>query len=116
MLLTEYSKKPKMKKNTKKKEISFIPGRLGPIFRDIKTHELIPEMAEPLLPAPNTEKTNLVYDKNTKIVYYGHVKSISETEATEELDLGHASTPYLSSNGNLCKFIHGRIVEFIKLR
>lgn len=58
----------------------------------------------------NMEKTNLVYDKNTKIVYYGYVKSLNLVEG---FDIGHATAPYLSSNGKLCKFIDGKIVEIM---
>ena len=116
MLLPKRPKKPEMKKLNEKKRPSYKLGLLAPLFRNPENgsvDELLPGSFPDIF---DLEKTNLVYDKNTRIVYYGYVKSVKNMSDGEEFDMGFASTPYLSTNGNLCKFIDGRIVEVVELK
>lgn len=52
----------------------------------------------------DTVDENLVYDVNTKIVYYAF------TDGVSQYSNGFMS-PYYSENGKLCRFINGEIQE-----
>ena len=47
------------------------------------------------------EEKDLIYDENTKIIYI----------KTRTYGLNYAYLPYYSENGNLCRYVDGKIVE-----
>lgn len=51
-----------------------------------------------------TEKTNLVYDQNTKVIYYNYDSYKNKR--------GYMA-PYISENGKFCRFIDNQIVEIV---
>ena len=54
----------------------------------------------------------LFYDKNTKVVYYLFSTDLART-STNARGFGFMS-PYISENGNYCRYIDGKIVEIQK--
>ena len=76
-------------------------GCLSPIYRDPETGIL---ENSTFISITNWEKTSLVCDANTKVVYY----------AKNEDDKIVATCPYLSENGKPCRLSDkGKIVEII---
>ena len=55
------------------------------------------------------EDTNLVFDSNTKVIYYNFRSSIY-VSGKRECYTEHL-TPYISENGKFCRFIDNKIVE-----
>ena len=85
-------------------------GKTFRIWKNLETGELrsgiareMPEGYEPL---------NLVFDPETRIIYYKFTEAIRFRSGFEDVEtkVGYMS-PYYSSNGKLCKFIHNEIVE-----
>ena len=87
-----------------------VMGKTFRIWKDRETGELrtglawqMPEGFEPL---------NLVFDSETKIIYYKFTEAIRFRSGFEDVEtkVGYMS-PFYSSNGKLCKFIDNQIVE-----
>lgn len=52
------------------------------------------------------EKTSLIFDENTRIIFYCFYK---ESETTHRGS--YVMTPYINKNARNCRFIDGKIVE-----
>ena len=84
-------------------------GKLFRIWRDRKTGRLMRSRRD-----ENSESLSIVFDSETKIIYYKFSEYTYSACAccNAELDtkIGFM-TPYLSENGKFCRFINNQIVE-----
>ena len=64
------------------------------------------------VPVPGAIKTDLVFDTDTRIVYYKFEENFSNFKINDK-NLGFMS-PYLGSHGRACRFINCEIVEIHK--
>lgn len=71
-------------------------GHISPIFQNPQTGALDGSYFASTF---GSKLTNLVYDVNTKVVYYYAKES------------NYIASPYISENGKYCRFIDGKIVE-----
>lgn len=54
--------------------------------------------------------TDLVFDEDTKVVYYQYLQYSTGFYSTKTPVVGYMS-PYISENGKFCRFIDNKIVE-----
>jgi hypothetical protein len=85
------------------KELEHKLGAVSLIYKDPKSERLGGTSFDGVF---GWEKTNLVYDCNTKVVYYSDAKQKDELKETVNV-----MSPYISENGRYCRFIEGQIVE-----
>lgn len=63
------------------------------------------------VPVPDCTETELVYDSNTKIVYYKFFEQTPKKYANEHNGF---MSPYLGIHGRPCRFINEEIKEITK--
>ena len=61
---------------------------------------------------PYGDTTNLVYDSETKVVYYqfSRFRDIPTMGSIGRVGQGYMS-PYISENGKFCRFVDNKIIE-----
>lgn len=83
-------------------------GKFMRIWRDKETKELYDNGWRDA----NSESLNIVYDTDTKIIYYKFNEK-TELHTCEEVRLCKVGfmSPYINENGKLCKYEEGQIIE-----
>jgi len=89
------------------KEPKYKLGAVGLIYRNPETGKLGGSSFDGLF---GSKKTNLVYDCNTKVVYY------SDAQEKDELrEKVNVLSPYISENGRYCRFIEDSEEQIVEI-